>query len=510
MKSEDKTFEGTLQNQIPEIPRGISQLFKHTAIYSISTSVQRLQGLIMIPIYTSTIYITQLSEYSNYGLVYTFIAFMNFVYLYGMDSAFLRYFFIGDKNRKTVFSTTFYVLLISSILTTVLILIFSHEIAEYMLFNAHLAQLIQLAGLILILDTLGNFPFLLLRAEEKPVTFTFFRMIRFSLELLFNILFVVFLKKGVHGILYANILASLLNLLIMLPITFKYLSHKFDKSLLKEMVRFGLPFLPNGIAFMTIEMVDRFLVTKYLGKDILAFYHANYKFAAILLLIIIGFRNAWQPFFLKVAKQSNAPAIYSKVLQYYIFLAGALTVFITFFIRDFLTYRYFNSFYFLGEKYWLGIGIVPWIVLSYFCYGIYTVFTPAFYIKKKSKYMVLFTGSGAIINIVSNMFLLPKIGIWGAVISTVFAYVVMMISIYFVGQRLYPIPINYFRMVISFLLIGLAYGVYYIADFGFLVRILVFVVFLYCFWIITLSILERKNLKNQILDWTKAKILSNE
>ena len=132
----------------------------------------------MTPIYTSVLYLPQLSDYSNYGLVYTFIAFMNFVYLYGMDSALLRYFFLGEKDQKTVFSTTFLVLLFSSLITTIIIFIFAPQVSRNLLFNPGLSHFIQLAGIILILDSLGNLPFLILRAEERPVTFTIFRMIR--------------------------------------------------------------------------------------------------------------------------------------------------------------------------------------------------------------------------------------------------------------------------------------------------------------------------------------------
>ena len=164
---------------------GINKLFRHSAIYSISTSIQRLQGLIMMPIYTSTQFLPQLSQYSNYGLVYTFIAFMNFVYFYGMDSAFLRYFFLGKADRKTVFSTTFWVLLISSITTSILISVFSSSIAKFILFSPELAPLIRLASLILLFDTVGNLPYLILRVEERPVRFTVFRMIRFFIELIF-------------------------------------------------------------------------------------------------------------------------------------------------------------------------------------------------------------------------------------------------------------------------------------------------------------------------------------
>ena len=363
----------------------IFRLFQHSAIYSLSTSVQRLQGLIMTPVYTSALYLPEMSQYGNYGLIYTFIAFMNFAYLFGMDSAFLRYFFLGKSDRKTVFSTIFFVLFLAGTLLSLILFFFSSELASLVLFSEDLTILIQLAGVILLLDSLGNLPFLILRAEERPIAFSVFRMIRFSLELLLNILFVVVLRKGVLGILYANICAASFNLIMMLPFTLKYLRFKFNRSLLNEMVKFGLPFLPNGIAFMTIEMIDRFLVTEYLGKDILAYYHANYKFASILLLLIVGFRNAWQPFFLKHAEQSDAPALYVRVLDYYLFMAGILAISVTLFAEDILTFKFFNSFYILNNpEYWTGIDFIPWIIMAYFFFGIYIIFTPGFYIKKKS------------------------------------------------------------------------------------------------------------------------------
>ena len=474
---------------------GIRRLFRHSAIYSISTSVQRLQGLILTPVYTSTVYLTDLSQYSNYGLVYTFIAFMNFVYLFGMDSAFLRYFFLGKSGRKTVFSTTFLTLVFSGLFTSILLFCFADFISGVILFSPALAPFVRLAALILFFDTIGNLPFLILRAEERSVTFTVFRLLRFSMELGFNILFVVVLRKGVAGILYANLLASVINLIVMSPFSFKYFRLALNVPQFKEMVRFGLPFLPNGIAFMTIEMADRFLVTKYLGKDIMAAYHAGYKFATVLLLLIIGFRNAWQPFFLKIAKNNSSRSTYSRILNYYLLAAGCIVVFMTFFIHDLLTLHYFNAFYLLGSKYWGGIPVIPWIILSYFFYGIYVIFTPAFYITKKSKYMILFTGAGAILNILCNIILLPRIGIWGAVTATVAAYLVMMLFIVTVAQKIYPIPMHWRKIFSILLMVGMAYLFYYIVSPNIYWRIFVFLGFVIAALLTILSSEERRRIK---------------
>jgi O-antigen/teichoic acid export membrane protein len=453
----------------------ISGLARHSAIYAIGTIIQRLPGFLLLPIYTNFNYIPSRSDYGDYTIVYTFIAFMNFVYLYGMDSSMLRYFFLGEKDRKTVFSTAFFILLLTSFFTTLLMCLFSTDIAGFILQKPDYGPLIQLAGLILFFDSLGNLPYLILRAEEKSLQFTIFKSSRFFLELLFNIVFVVFLRLEVYGIFYTSLAASIINLLIMLPIILRYLQKRIDLKLWKEMLVFGLPLLPNGIAFMTIEMVDRLIVPAYLGKEALASYGASYRFGALLLFVINAFRNAWQPFFLKIANQENARHIYARVLTYFVLGGGMILLLISYFVRDVLTYNFFGKFHILNNPgYWDGISIIPIILLSYLFYGVYVILTPGFYIKKETKYMIIFTGTGAVLNIVSNIILLPLLNsFWGAAWATLISYFVMTLTIYFVANRIYPIPIEWGRLTKIFILIIALLAVYYMFELNIWLRMLI-------------------------------------
>lgn len=476
----------------------IANLGRHSAIYAVSTAIQRLTGIVLLPVYTSFTYIQSRGEYGNYALVYVFLAFMNLFYLYGMDSALLRYFYLGNKDRKTVFSSTFLILLVTGVATTLLLFSGSDAIARVLLQDEKLGVLIRPAVWILLFDSLLNLSFLVLRAEEKSIQFTFFRAFRFLLELCLNIVFVVVLRKGVLGIIYANLIASLINFVAMLPIAMRYFRPRIDFALWKEMLRFGLPFLPNGIAYMTIEMVDRFLVQEYLGKDAVGLYSANYKFGTILLLLVVAFRNAWQPFFLKIAGEPRAREIFARVLTYFTIGAGLVTVTVSFFIRDLLTWRILGKFTLLGSRYWAGIPIIPLILLSYFCFGIYVILTPGFYIKKKSKYMVLFTGSGAIINIVLNLILLPRFYIWGAAWATLGSYLVMALGIYLVSNRIYPIPLQWSRLLKTGGLLGIYFSLYYLFELPFWGKILlILTLFLICYKML-LEADERQALKSRL------------
>ncbi|RMI03509.1 MAG: hypothetical protein D6681_09780, partial [Calditrichaeota bacterium] len=242
------------------ILRQISGLARHSAIYAISTAIQKLPGFLLLPIYTSLNYLPSRSDFGDYAIVFTFIAFMHYFYTYGMDAAMLRYFFLGKRDRKIVFSSTFLILILTSLGTTAILILLSPTLAEWLLKGSRYAGFIRLAGWILLFDAIGNLPYLILRAEEKSLQYTLFRGFRFLLELGFNILFVVVLRTGVIGILYTALAASLINLVVMIPIIKRYLTRRVDLALWREMLKFGLPFLPNGIAFTTIELVDRFIV----------------------------------------------------------------------------------------------------------------------------------------------------------------------------------------------------------------------------------------------------------
>ncbi|NOX35912.1 MAG: oligosaccharide flippase family protein [Calditrichaeota bacterium] len=479
----------------------LTQLARHSVIYGLSTSIQRLQGLVLLPVYTSTLYIPSRSEFGDYTLVYTFIAFMNFFYLYGMDSALLRYFFLGRHDRRTVFSTTFLFLLTTSVITTGLIFIISPHLAQWILSDDRLTIYFRLAGLILLFDSLLNLPYLILRAEERPVSFTLYRTFRFLLELGLNLLFVVALKKGVLGILYANLTAAIINFGVMFPIIRRYFLPRIHRELAREMIRFGLPFLPNGIAYMTIEMVDRFLVKGILGKDVVGLYSANYKFGTVLLLMVVAFRNAWQPFFLKIAPQADSRTVFSRVLTYYVIIAGAVVLTVSYFIRDILTARYLGKFYLFGQQYWEGIPIIPIILLSYFFYGIYVILTPGFYILKKSQFMVVFTGSAAIINILANLILLPYLGIWGAAVSTWLSYFTMAFTIFLVSRRIYPIPIEWERIGKMFLLMAGLLCLYYWVPLAFWQRLGILLLGAIYVYGMVLNRREKEILSGQVTRW---------
>jgi O-antigen/teichoic acid export membrane protein len=284
------------------------------------------------------------------------------------------------------------------------------------------------------------------------------------------------MKLGVKGILYANILAALINLIVLFPFQIRYLRGEYSWQAVRSLLRFGLPMVPNSIAFLMVEISDRYLMPRLLDKDVLGEYSANHKLGTIMLLLVTAFRTAWQPFFLKIARESDSREIYSRVMTYYIFVAAFVTLSVTMLIDYIVKFPVAPGYTILGEAYWGGIVIIPLILLAYLFYGIYVNLTIGIYIQKKSEWMAIFTGLAAICNITSNLYLMPRLGMIGAALSALFAYIVMMLSIFIVNQKLYRVEYEYGRifMIMSYLI--LAITVYYIFSPGIVIRLLLILI----------------------------------
>ena len=465
----------------------LKNLSKHSAIYSISTVIQRAQGLILLPILTDTTYLATRGEYGDYSLIYAFIAFMNVFYLYGIDAAFLRYYFLGKHNRQDVYRSAIQILAITAIISSIIIFLFSKPISVLLFTDSSYEFFVKISSGILLVDTLCNLPYLILRAEERSGTYTLLRIGRFTLELVLNIVFIVFMKLGVRGILYANLLAAIINLLVLVPFQLSHLKGKYKKDAVRDLISFGIPMIPNGIAYLAVEMSDRYLMLHLLDKDTLGKYSANYKFGTLLLLVVTAFRTAWQPFFLKVAASPEAKKIYAKVMDIFIYITGFLVLIGSLLLEYIITTPLISGKSILGSAYWGGVQIIPVILLSYMFYGIYVNLTVGIYIEKKSGLMWIFTGSAAVAKILSNLFLMPAFGIMGAAYATLLAYLIMSVTIFTANQKIYHIDYHYAQIAALLLYILAVITIYYLIDPSLSLRILLLVGYVPLVFLIKIS-----------------------
>jgi O-antigen/teichoic acid export membrane protein len=426
----------------------IFKLGKEAAIYGLSSIVGRFLNFLLVPFLTNYLLKAELGVYSY---VYSYIAFAFVLYGYGMDSAYMRFAVSADAGDKKIkVSVPFVSLLITSLVLSSLITVYAAGISEVLGIGADRAHLVRYSAWILCFDTLAIVPFAYLRMENRAKLFAGLRVFNIVIYVALTIVGLVFLDLKLESLFIANLLASLITAIALIVVILPLLTFRFSGRLYREMLGFGLPYIPAGLAGIAIQVIDRPILKMLTDDATVGVYQAGYRLGVLMMLVVGMFDYAWRPFFLTHAKDEDAPKLFSKVFTYFVGFMMLVFVLGSLFVEDIARIPIAGR-YFIGPDFWGGLGIVPIVLLAYVFTGAYVNFVVGVYLEKKTKYLPYATGAGAIVNVVANFILIPKLGITGAAIATLLSYVVMAIGIYFPSQRLYHVQYEWGRVARLFL-----------------------------------------------------------
>lgn len=463
----------------------LKQLSRDTAVYGVSTMAGRFLNFLLVPFYT---HVFLPSEYGIISLIYLLVALFNIVYIYGMDSAYLKFTGMGEEEeKKNNFSTAFISIAATSLLFSLMILLMNNYLMRLLGIPEEFFFLGYYTSAILFIDALSVIPFITLRLERKAKKFASFKILNISINIAVSLFLILILKWGIEAVLLANVCASVLSLLLLAPTIKKELRLNLQAKRLRQFLKFGLPYLPAGIAAMLIQVIDRYILENLTDLSTVGIYQANYKLGIFMMLFVSMFQFAWQPFFLQTAKEENAKEVFAKVLSYFMIIGSVILITLSLFIENLVKIEIFGK-TLINYQYWGGLDIVPIILFAYLFNGMYVIFTAGIYIKEKSQFAPLITGAGAVVNIFVNLALIPVLGIMGAALATFASYFVLAGGMYFVTQKFYKIEYETFKIIKIFLAIivtgSLFYYLYYsnllITGYKFLL-LLLFIALLFIF-----------------------------
>ena len=427
----------------------IKSLGSQSLIYGAGHVAARGVTFLLLPIYTN---IFSLEDYGIISLIYTFLGFMNVVLHYGLDASLLKHYMPADsEERKTILSNAYGSFLITTILFSLLLIIFRNNVSG-LLFGINLPNITLLVVGILFFDVLWSIHVLILRAEERPVYFSIISFLNVLSTLALNILFVIYLELGIYGVLLSNLITSGVIFLITFPIILKRSSIKsLSLKYWKKMMKFGVPFLPAGIFSMILELSDRYILRYLTDIETVGLYNAGYKIGLLILLIVMGFNMAWQPYFLKKEKEERK---YIADVTTLVFAVLGFFWILLLLWSDTMVKIKFGDFSFFGEQYWEATSIVPIIGLAYVFHAGYLIQLPGVYLLEKIGWIPWVRGLGALSNIILNFLLIPEYGIVGAASATCLSFILMAVIFYFINRSVFPILYQWRKLGIIIFTIG--------------------------------------------------------
>jgi O-antigen/teichoic acid export membrane protein len=243
----------------------------------------------------------------------------------------------------------------------------------------------------------------------------------------------------VSYIFIANLVASAVTLLILLPFYFK-INYKIDTILWKKMLRYALPVLVSGVAFSVNETFDRVLLERLLPESIaktsVGMYSACYKLALFMMLFATAYRLGIEPFFFSQSKTKDATKNYAKILEFFV-ICGALILLIVVVFVDVLKLILIPN-----EAYWEAMKVVPILLLAYLFLGIYHNLSVWYKITDRTKFGAYISVIGAGITLLVNLMFITSFNYMASAMATLAAYFSMMLLSYYFGRKHYPIPYN--------------------------------------------------------------------
>jgi O-antigen/teichoic acid export membrane protein len=456
----------------------LKKLAGQTAIYGISSILGKTINFLLLPIYTA--YLAK-EELGSFTAIYAFIAFLNIIFTYGMETTYFRYATGKGLDPQKVFAQIQSLLITTSISMGALIYFSAPAIAGWLGYEGQEYLFRWMAG-ILAIDAVLALPYAKLRRENKALQFALTKLGNIFLNVAFNIFFIVFCfhvwngeilpglrplvntiynpEWGVEYILLSNLLANAL----MIPVLFR-LSGKFmfgmDKEILQPMWHYAVPLLFMGLAGVTNEVFSRGLFEYVLPENFYegltqreagGVFGANFRLAIFMNLIIQAFKYAAEPFFFNQSSDKNSPALFARVMHAFVIFCSLLMVAVS------VNLDILGGFFLRGEGYGEALYIVPVLLLGYLFLGIYFNLSIWFKLTDQTKYSFYITTLGAMVTVIVIFVLVPFLGYMGAALSTLLSYLIMAVVCYFFGQKYFPIPYqtgkDLFYLILAF---GLSY-----------------------------------------------------
>lgn len=423
------------------------KLMGNTIIFAIGTFSSKMLVFLMLPFYTN---ILSTGEYGTVDALINVGQLMIPIASVGINNAVIRFGLENKVDRKSVFSSGLYTILLGFACLAVvspLLRLFMDFMAGYTI--AVLAFVLASSLRTLCIQFALSMGYNKMYAANG-IGNTF-------LNVILNILLLPHFR--VTGYLLANIISDLVLGLLMFVLAkeHRYLlppfSRRLDRKLSKRMRKYALPLVPQTVCQWIINMSDRYLIIFFISTEANGLYAAANKIPNILLIVANLFADAWQISAVKESDPKQQVDFFSKVLGAYssiAFIGSSGLIMISKFVMTFM----------VSKDFFISWRFIPILTLAT-TFGLLSTFLASVYmLKLRSKNSMMTTMTCAIVNIVLNCILIPVMGrispfygALGAGIATFISYLVLFLIRAFNTQRYLKIRWNIRKTVCSIIIL---------------------------------------------------------
>jgi O-antigen/teichoic acid export membrane protein len=416
----------------------LKRLGKHSAIYGLGGLVSRILAVLLLPLYTR--YLSP----SDYGKVETLIALttvIGIVLRMGIHSAFFRFYFDSaePEHRRLVLRTSFWFTMATATAGLLAGLLLSGTIADLLFGSPDDSELVMAAFVGLWAGMNYEQLTSLFRVEERSVAFVSASLANILLTIGATLLLVVALDQGPIGVIVGNFTGTLLVYAALVGYRREQLGLQFDRSLLREMNRFGTPLVPTALFLWVTNFSDRLFLVRLADTTEVGLYSVGVRIASAMVLLLTAFRLAWPAFAYSIEDEREAKRTYAFVLSYLVLLTTWVATGLALlspWIVDWIAAPEFAE----------SSRVVGPLAFAAVAFGAYIVVAIGVGRARRTQFNWVVTGAAAAVNVALNLILIPPYEMMGAAVATIAAYATMFAGMAWWSQRIYPVPYQWRRV----------------------------------------------------------------
>jgi len=437
------------------------QLLSNTFIFAVGNVLTKLMLFFLMPLYTTTL---TTAEFGISDLLNNTIELLLPIFTLSIIEAVFRFSLDKDADHKGVLTLGLSILTIGFILIVILVSIgnyfIKYEYAWYLVFMFITYALKYL---------LASFT----RGLGYVKIFALNGIVSTIILVILNILFLMVFNWGIHGYLLAIIISNFFGAIYLFFVAKLYLYIKINninKKLLKEMLVFSLPNIPNLLSWWVVNISSRYIIIIFYGASIAGLFSAASKLPSMINLLSAIFQQAWQYSSSKEYGKDDSHQFFSNVFKYYsafIMVSCSGLIMMTPFISKIL----------LKGDFYMAWTYVPLLLFSA-TLGCYSVFFGTFYIASKKNFMAMIsTIIGGIVNLIICFTLVPNIGVKGVLYASVLSYFVIVVIRIIDTRKYVNINIHWATLIIGLCILFCQANII-MTDIPFKLEISVFLFFL--------------------------------
>lgn len=417
-------------------------------------------AVLLIPIYLSVFSDT---EWAIYGLMLVVGNFSMIILTLRINAAMLtKYFdYFNDKNElhkylQSLFSASIIIGIITLVISyftgpSMFGIIFK---SEEVLFFPYGFTILSYA----VLSEINITYFTFLKNERNLRKYALVVLTQVLLVIILQFLYIVILRKGVQGAVFAMLLANVITFIMILVMERDIITFRPDWTMIRKSLSFSVPLIPYLMIYWFMTKGERIFIEQYMDLVLVGKYILLVTFTGVTILFIEATINGVRPFLFELftrntENEKQAIQLLTKLIVNTPLLALPLVIFVGCNIKLLTSNQEFYE-------------IIPFVtfasVVAYtLVYG--KLFYQHLVYRKKSIMVTILSLLSLVAFIAALIRLVPSLGINGVLWSVLIVNIILGILFYIAGQR--AIHVDYsFRHIflIPVICIGLIFLIEYL------------------------------------------------